>query len=168
MILPDYDIAIEEFNANHFKARKEGLFGLIDAEGEILLDFQYDDILQWSDSMVMVKSDFRWRIVNVYDEEVFLEDIKDFKVLSGKDERITKVLTGTGYGILSNKRGVIVPPVYSDLHYFYTKDEYTYFCEKYIEEASFHVLIYINDAGKIIKKQAFEEEDFQMIFCDSD
>jgi len=30
------------------------------------------------------------------------------------------------------------------------------------------VLIYVDDSGKIIKKQAFEEEDFQMIFCELD
>lgn len=168
MILPEYDIAVEEFNTNHFKARKDGLFGLLDAEGKILLDFQFDEILPWSDSLVMIKNDFRWKIINYYNGEVFLEDIKDFKVLPKFEESIIKILTGTGYGIVSNKRGVIVPPVYSDLHYFYNTDVYTYFCEKHIEEAAFHVLIYVDDSGKIIKKQAFEEEDFQMIFCELD
>jgi hypothetical protein len=166
LIAPVYDIAPERIAPGIFKVRKGSGFGLIDKDENMLLDFEYDDIRFWNDTVFWLKKDFRWLLYELNNKEELLEDVKDFKELVMPDEELFMILTGTGYGVISNKRGMIVPPVYSDLRYFSNQDQYTYFCEKHIEEALFYVLIYIGHEGNIIKKQAFEEENYERIYCD--
>ena len=98
---------------------------------------------------------------------IFFKIIKSFSYIKrDSNETILKIHTDEGYGLISNLKGSLIASTYTDILNLGTADEPLYFCEKRIEEASFYVVIYVNSKGAIIRKQAFEEDDYERILCD--
>jgi len=48
-----------------------------------------------------------------------------------------------------------------------TNDSPFYFTEKQVEEAGIYVVIYYNADGKLVRRQALEEEEYEKLVCDS-
>lgn len=96
-----------------------------------------------------------------------MSKIKDFHSIGDYDEgKIMVIHKENFYGVLSNKRGEIIPASYTDIINLGTAEEPLFFAEKHIEEAGIYVIIYFDQNGKILRKQAFEEDEYDKIYCD--
>jgi hypothetical protein len=40
-----------------------------------------------------------------------------------------------------------------------------YFTEKHVEEASIFVVIYYDSAGKMLRREIYEQDDYEKIYC---
>ena len=80
-------------------------------------------------------------------------------------EKIAVYRQDNYYGVMSNQRGVIIEPTYTDILNLGTADEPLYFTEKFVEEAAIYVVIYYSDEGKQVRRQVFEEEEYGRIKC---
>jgi hypothetical protein len=40
-----------------------------------------------------------------------------------------------------------------------------YFTEKHVEEASIFVVIYYNSEGKLLRKEIYDQDDYEKIYC---
>ncbi len=69
------------------------------------------------------------------------------------------------FGVISNRRGIVVPMQYSDIVNLGSKEVPLYFTERHIEEAGISVVVYYDSFGKIIRKQAMEADEFEKIYC---
>jgi hypothetical protein len=69
------------------------------------------------------------------------------------------------YGVLNNVRGVILQPTYTDIINIGSAEEPLYFTEKHVEEANIFIVIYYDKSGKLIRRQAFEPDEYEMIYC---
>lgn len=165
-IKPAYDKNLRPYNEWLLMAFKNSFYGLIDADNKLHLSFEYEDIKFWNDSIAFVKKDSWWMLLNIESKNLILDRIKDFHFVSDTEqEKVAIIRQENGYGVFSNTRGVIIPPTFTDIINLGSSENPLYFTEKNVEEASIFVVIYYNKDGKLVRRQAFEADDYEKIYC---
>ncbi|MBL6447080.1 WG repeat-containing protein [Fulvivirga sp. 29W222] len=168
LISAEYEKNIHRYNDWAFIAMKRDKLGLISQNNDQLTDFAYDEIMYWSDSVALVKTDYRWSLYNFQSKQTIDEGIKTLQIVAhNNEEQIAIVLRDTGYGVLSNRRGKIISATYNDVINVGTEAEPIFFAEKHIAEADLYIVIYYDMAGHPIRKQTFETADYPLIYCDN-
>ncbi|MFM7485659.1 MAG: hypothetical protein ACKO13_01935, partial [Cytophagales bacterium] len=71
-------------------------------------------------------------------------------------------------GVISSQFGIVIPVNFSMVTNIGSLEQPLYFTDKEVEEAGVHVVIYYDAAGKFIRKQVYEDEEFETIVCDDD
>lgn len=165
-IKPMYDKNLKRYNDKYVVAFKGGVCGLIALDNKPQVKFEYDEILYWSDTTALVKHGFQWMLIDIESRSVLLDKIKDYKMVSDtRSEKIAIIHQENAYGVISSKKGVIIPATFTDIVNIGTREEPLYFTEKNVEEASIFVVIYYDETGKLIHRQAFDEEEYERIYC---
>jgi hypothetical protein len=81
-------------------------------------------------------------------------------------ERIAIVQQDNAYGVIHSTKGMIIPLNFSDIVNVGSAEKPMYFTEKHVEEASVFVVIYYNHEGKFLRKEIYEQDDYEKIYCD--
>ena len=163
----EYDMQIKSYHEGFFIVHKDSGFGVVNKYNEIVIPLEFEEIRYWNDSSAFIKKNYDWKLYDMRSNEFIFEQIKSIQeVSSSEQELIAMLLMGNNFGLMSNKRGVLIPPAYQDIRNMGTQDSPFYLAEKSIEEADFYVLIYYNSSGVIVHKQAYEAADFEKIYCD--
>ncbi len=167
LIKPLFERNVKPFRENFFIAYKDGYFGFIDNASKPQGKFEFEEILEWNDSTALVKKNFQWMIYDWKKGKISFSKIKDYRmVLNTEDEKIMIIHQENAYGVISNKFGTIIPSTFSDIVNIGSDEELLYFTEKNIEEASIYVVIYYNKKGKLLRRQVFEKEEYEQIYCE--
>lgn len=165
-IKPVYDKNVVPFNSTVLIAFKGGYYGGVDWNNKTILPFEYEEIRYWNDSSALVKRNFQWIIYNFIDKKVIADKIRNFKWLKNEaEEKILIVQQENNYGVISNRKGFILPATYSDIINLGSAAQPLYFTEKHVEEASIYVVIYYDELGKLLRRQVFEVNDYERIYC---
>ncbi|HEU5289861.1 MAG TPA: WG repeat-containing protein [Cyclobacteriaceae bacterium] len=165
-IKPEYEKNLVPYNASVLIASKKGLNGLVGWDGKVILPFEYEEILYWNDSSALVKKNFNWIFYNFIEHETVIDQVKKLKkVLDTDQEKILIVQQENNYGVISNRKGVIIPTTFTDIVNLGSATVPLYFTEKHVEEASIFVVIYYNKNGIQLRRQVFEIEDYERIYC---
>lgn len=168
LIEPDYDERMKPYGNSLYIARKENFFGLVDHENNTILPFEFDQIQYWNDASALVKKGYEWIIHNIQGDRPIIDKINQYSKLEvSEDFQVLKIFKENGYGIITNKDGILIPPSYYNIHQIQQQNNTLYVAEKYIEEADFYVVVYYNSDGEIIFKHAMESEYYQNINCDN-
>jgi hypothetical protein len=162
-----YEKRLKPFGNKYFIGSKGSEFGLVDLDNKDVTGYRFDEILGWNDSVALVMEDEEWKLYDIGNDEYIYEGISEFKVLrDDEEEKILLITKDSKSGILSNKYGEVVGPTFNDIINLGTQETPVYFCEKYIIEANFYVVIYYDEEGKILRKQIFTEpEEYDKIYC---
>jgi hypothetical protein len=167
LIKPSFERNVIVYDEDRLLAFKDGYYGFMNWNTKSLSAFEFEEVQAWNDSIAMVKRNFQWSLYEINARKTVISKIKDFHSVSDhNDEKIIVAHLENFYGVLSNKRGELIPASYTDIINLGTADEPLYFAEKHIEEAGIYVIIYFDRTGKILRKQAFEEEEYGKIYCD--
>ncbi|WPP52264.1 WG repeat-containing protein [Catalinimonas niigatensis] len=188
LIEPKYDAVLQNYGqpvyhpkdssySELYVARKDGAYGIINRENTQLSDFAFDEISYWNDTSAFVRQNDEWMIYRFsrqekFDKEqdyVLYDEINDYQLLEQTaDETIIKIYKKSGYGILSNRRGEILSPTYDDIRVFGNaiNTGSMYLSEKYVPEADLYIVIHLDYAGNIIKRQALTSEQYDKVFCE--
>ena len=67
--------------------------------------------------------------------------------------------------MVSNRHGVIIPVNFTDIVNVGSPDVPVYFTEKHVPEASIFVVIYYDHSGNFLRKEVYEQEDYERIYC---
>ncbi len=163
-----YEKALKPFGSNYFIGIKGAALGLVNMQNEDVTGYRFDEILDWNDSVALVKEEDQWNLYDIKNDKYIYEGISEYTVLrDDEDEKILMVIKNSQSGILSNKSGVVVGASFNDIINIGTVENPVYFAEKYIIEADFYVIIYYNAKGKILRKQVFtDEKEYAKIYCD--
>lgn len=162
----EYDKNIMRYNASTLIASKNGFLGLIGWDNKPVTPFEYEEIRFWNDSLAIVKKNFRWIIYNFIEKRVILDNIKTFKwVTNTEQEKIMIVQQENSVGVISNKKGVIIPTTFTDIVNVGSESVPLYFTEKHVEEASIYVVIYYDKTGKQLRRQVYEADDYEKLYC---
>jgi len=95
-----------------------------------------------------------------------MDKIKDFKLIQEEDsEKLAIIHQETSYGVISSVKGVVIPPTFSDIVNVGSKEKPLYFTEKHVEEASIFVVIYYSAEGKLLRREVYEQDDYERIYC---
>ncbi|HKZ36768.1 MAG TPA: WG repeat-containing protein [Chryseolinea sp.] len=166
LIKPEYDKNLTLYNANVISAYKNGFYGLITWDNQPLSRFEFNEIQFWNDSAAITKQGSQWMIYEIRTRDVLLDRIKKISVLADKpDKKLAIVQQGSSYGVLHNHKGTILPISFTDLKNVGSPDEPMYFTEKYVEEAAIFVVIYFDDEGKMLRKEVYEHDEYEKIYC---
>ena len=166
LLKPVYDRNVIPISSNRLVAYREGAYGFIawDAKPQGL--FEFEEVRPWNDTAALVKKDFQWMIYNIPSGKVVMDKIKDYRFVSNfPGEKVAIIHRDIHYGIISNKRGEIIPANFSELINVGSEEEPLYFAEKNVEEAEIYVVIYYDKNGKFLAKQVYEEEEYEKIYC---
>ena len=159
--------ALKPFGNYYFIGSKGSSFGLVNRENQDVTGYKFDVILDWNDSIALVKEEEEWKLYDVKNDNYVFEGISEYKSLrDDEQEKILLITKNSKSGILSNKYGEVVGATFNDIINIGSVENPVYFAEKYIHEAEFYVVIYYDAKGKILRKQIFTEaEEYDKIYC---
>lgn len=167
LIKPEYDRNLVPYGDRFLVAHKGG-YGFITTASEPISDFEFDDIQYWNDSSAWVKKDMSWSIYSIKDRRIVLSKVRKFQPISKTTgETIVKVQKENYFGVVSNRRGIIVSPTFTDVVNLGSDEKPFYFTEKRVEEAGIYVIIYYNDRGVLVRKQVLEDTEYEKIYCEN-
>lgn len=163
-----YDERLKVYNEKFLVAVQGGKKGLISAENaRKQLNFDYDEIQFWTDTLALARRAGTWRLVDIYTGKVKDDQIASFKLIGKAEGNLMMIyLTGTGWGIMDSKRGTILKPVYNDIVNLGTVERPVYFTEQHLPNAEFYVVTYTDAQGNVIRSQAFRSDEYSKIYCD--
>ena len=166
LVKPAYDRNVSLFSKNLLIACKEGRYGFINRDSKPQSAFEFEEIRPWNDTAAWVKKDFQWMIYVIPTHKIAINNIKEYHYVQNTlQEKIAVIRRGVGYGVISSTRGEVIPSNFSDIVNVGSPEEPMYFSEKNVEEAGIHVVIYYDKSGKLLRKQVYEEEEYERIYC---
>ncbi|MBL7865680.1 MAG: WG repeat-containing protein [Cyclobacteriaceae bacterium] len=168
LIKPVYDRNVKSYNTKLSLAFRDIGYGFILPDGKSLGPHTWDDVQYWNDSVAWVMKGNTWKLIDIATQKVRLDNVKSFRGLhESVKERVTIVQQDKSYGVISNRKGIIIPIQYTDLINLGTREVPLYFTERRISEAELSVVVYFDQSGKVIRRQAMEEDEFDKIACDN-
>lgn len=167
LIKPQYDKNLTPYTGSLVVAFRDGLYGFIDWNNKPSGNFEFEEIRYWNDTAALVRQNQLWNIMDVNSKEILESDIQEIRMIRDlQDEKLAIVKQRNSYGVLSNRRGAVIPVSFSDLVNVGPADDHFYFTEKHVEEAAIFVVIYYDKAGKLVRREVYEEaEDYEKIYC---
>jgi hypothetical protein len=167
LIKPEYSKNLSLYNERVLVALKNGSYGFIGWDNKPLSGFEYADVQHWNDTLAWVKKNFMWMLYNLKTKKMQLDKIRSMKLIVDKPgERIAIVQQDNAYGVIHSTKGMIIPLNFSDIVNVGSAEKPMYFTEKHVEEASVFVVIYYNHEGKFLRKEIYEQDDYEKIYCD--
>ncbi len=167
LIKPAYERNVVQYNKNWFTAFKDGGWGFLQSDAKPTGKFQFNEIQYWNDSVAWVKENFQWKLFHIKKGNVVQDKIKDFSyVKKYPHEHIVIIHQENYYGVISNRSGTIIPSTFTDIINLGDADIPLYFTEKHVEEADISVVIYYDQHGKLLRKQALDADEYERIFCE--
>jgi hypothetical protein len=165
---PTYERNIRSYSPSFRLAYKEKGYAFLDATGKAMGNFEWEDVDYWTDSVAWVKKNNQWSLYEIRTARQLLQRVRGYTpVNDSPSERIYVVQQDNVFGVISSRRGVIIPIQYSDIINLGSKEMPMYFTERHIAEAGISVVIYYDYQGKIVRKQAMEAEEFEKVYCDN-
>jgi hypothetical protein len=164
-----YEKNLVRYNEHTITAYKNGMLGFIDWNNKALSNFEFNEIEFWNDTTALVKKNSEWMLYEIRTKRVVLDNIKDYKyVQNTSSQKVAIVYRGIDHGVIHNKNGTILPISFSYIINVGSPEKPLYFTEKHITEADIFIVIYYNDQGKLLRKEVYDQEDYEKIYCDDD
>jgi hypothetical protein len=166
LLKPQYDKNLIYFNPGLLAAFQKGKYGFIGWDNKPLGKVQFDEMEHWTDTLALIKNNFTWSLYNTVALRVAESGITEIDyIVDSPDEKLAIVKQDNAFGVLSNRRGFIIPATFTNLVNVGTADEPLYFTEKHVEEALIFVVIYYDASGNMLLRRVYEEADYERILC---
>lgn len=120
-IKPSFDNA-ELFNDNgRAIVSKNGLYGIIDAQGRMIVNFQYDYISDFNEGLAIATDKTGYKVLDsegktIFQNKGYISSFKEgFAIIEGNDSPDSHSL----YGYLNREGKIVIPPQYESAGDFY-------------------------------------------------
>lgn len=166
-IYPTYGKNLIPYSIDLLIAYRNDHYGFIGWDNRPRSKFEFKEVKYWNDTTALVKKD-TWMLYDVRKSSIVLDRIKDFEMI--KDDPTDKLAIfyqDANHGVLHNKKGEIIPISYTDIVNVGSHSEPLYFTEKHVEEASLFVVIYYDAQGNFLRKEIYDPEEYDKIYCHS-
>jgi hypothetical protein len=166
LIKPEYEKNIVRYNDRVLSVFKGGLWGFVTLDNKPLSKIEYQEILPWTDSVALVKHADQYLMWNMFTGKPLMEKIKSFTVIRNQPEdRLFIIRQQEDMGVISNKTGFAIPMKFSDIVNVGSPEKPVYFTEKHVQEASLFVVMYYNNRGQLIRREVYEQDEYDQIYC---
>jgi len=166
LIKPQYEKNLTVYNKTVLTAYKKGLYGFIGWKNEPFSKIEFEEIRFWNDSAALVRKNNEWTIYEISTGKILLDKIQDYRLIrDNQKEKLAIVLQEHRYGVIHNITGTVIPITFSDIINVGSSAEPLYFTEKHVEEASIFVVIYYDSRGKMLRREIYEQDDYEKIYC---
>jgi hypothetical protein len=166
VIQPQFATNPAPYGKRYVIAQKNGLSGIITWDNKPVSKYEFDDVRYWNDTAAFVRRESKWSLVNLLKNAVLIDQIRDFSFLAdNRDDQLAIVHAGELFGVLHSQKGTIIPLTFTDIVNVGSAEYPMFFTEKHIEEASMYVVIYYDHVGKFLRKEAYNADDYERIYC---
>lgn len=165
MITPQYAVNPVPYGRHHVVVQKNGAVGLVNWENKPVLQTEFDEIRYWNDTSALVRKDWRWLMINLRDQSVIIDRIRDFKFIrQDAHDQLAIVHVDDRFGVLHNRQGTVVPVSFSDVVNLGSPDTPVYFAEKRLGDTSYVIEYYAAD-GRLLRSEACTAAELERIYC---
>ncbi|MCS7004601.1 MAG: WG repeat-containing protein [Cytophagales bacterium] len=167
LIKPEYDVMLRHYQDTIWIAKKEK-YGFVSISGNALTPFEFDDIQFWNDTSALVFYKGKWRIYAFKYALLLDETFDTYKLLcENENEKVILTYRSSGYGLLSNQKNRILPEAYSQIYNIGSLKRPFYVAESHIQKAELYVVLFVNEAGEVVKKDVLKAEDYELFACNN-
>ncbi len=161
----NYDGEVVRLMKGFYKTRENQRAGLLNAQNEVVVQFDYDDIFYWNDSLVWAKKQDNFDLLGIRDGKSYRQVTLFEPFISGEEE-IAIFYGVRGYGLIGDQSGVIAAPDFSDIRLLGTPEKGVIYAEQRLPQAEFYVITFFNLRGKKIHSMAIRNQDYEKLACD--
>jgi hypothetical protein len=162
----EYDAAVRRLGP-YYKTRKGNKWGVIDPLNQLIVDFAYQEIVSFNDTIAWVKTDSSWQLIDLYRNDVILSNVSEFKAVNLKgNKNVCRFFTSSGYGVIGEDTRVIIRPLYTDIRIVPGEDIGIFMAEHYFPDAGYYIVVVMDIDGNKLYSQAYREEEYEVIYCD--
>lgn len=167
LIKPQYDRNVLPYTANLISTFKNGYYGFLGWDNKPVSDFVFDEIKYWDDSTALVRKASYWNFYEIFSKKNTESNLRNIIMIrDAADEKIAIIQKENNYGVVSNRRNVIIPVTFTDIINVGSTELPLYFTEKHIREASLYIVIYYDEHGNMLRKEIYDEAaDYDKIYC---
>ena len=165
LIKPQYNKNLTCYNNKLIIAYKDGMVGFIGWDNKPLSKLQFNEVRFWNDTAAFVRKEGQWMLYAIKAQKVVVDKISKINFITDGDEKLAIVQQERKFGVIHNKKGTIIPINFSDIINVGSHDVPLYFTEKHVEEASIFVVIYYDSKGNMLRKEVYEQDDYEKIYC---
>lgn len=166
LIAPQYDKNLNHYANGYIAAYRNGAYGFIGWDNKPLSPFEFDEVRYWNDTTALVKKGMQWMLYDLLSKTVLEGGIDKLNMIKEtSEEQLAIIRKGDQFGVISSRYGTVIPATFSDIVNVGSREEPLYFTEKHVEEASIFVVIYYDRYGKMIRREVYEPEDYERIYC---
>jgi hypothetical protein len=154
------------YNDQIITAYKNGFFGFIGWDDKPLSKFEFSEVKFWNDTTALVKINSEWVLYEIKSRKIVLDKIKEFRFIRDTPaEKLAIIQRNSEYGVFDNHKGTIIPISFSDIINVGSSQRPLYFTEKDVAEAELYVVIYYDHEGKMLRKEIYDHDDYDNIYC---
>lgn len=167
LIKPQYDRNVLPYTEDLVSTFRNGYYGFLEWDNKPLSDFEFDEIKYWDDSTALVRKGSYWNFYEVFSKKNTESNLRNIIMIRNTaDEKIAIIQKENNYGVVSNRRNVIIPVTFTDIINLGSAERPLYFTEKHIREASLFVVIYYDEDGNMLRKEIYDEAaEYDKIYC---
>jgi hypothetical protein len=167
LIKPQYDKNLIPYTHRLMAAYRDGVYRLMNWDNKPEASVEFDEIQYWNDTTALIRKKEHWAFYTFATKEILYPELKAItRIRDTPDEKLAIIRQDNTFGVLSNKKGWVIPLTFSDLVNVGSEEEPLYFTEKHVEEASVFLVIYYDRNGKFLRREVYEEtEDYEKIYC---
>ena len=166
LIKPEYLKNSIPYTADKVVVFKNGRYGFVGWDNKPISKLEFEEVRYWNDSSALVRSNFVWYLYDIKSRKILIDKIRDYTLIQDTpQEKIAIIHQNSTYGVIHNHQGVIIPSNFSDIVNVGSHDVPMYFTEKHVEEASIFVVIYYDYTGRMLRKEVYEQDDYEKIYC---
>ena len=165
LIEPKYFNELEPYDSARYIAKDFFRFGIIDFNGNIILPFEYQSIQFWNSNSVILKKSDKYSIYNIETKNELIGNINKISLIKDNDEKVIKIETSSGMGVVSNIKQEILSPIYDNIQIVNYLSSSFYIAKQLLNEANLLVNLYVDSNGKIIKNQALKIDEKNKLEC---
>ena len=166
-IYPSYGKNLFPYNSKVIVSYRDEHYGFLGWDNRPLSKFEFKEVRYWNDTTALVKKD-NWMFYEIKTGSVLMDRIKDIKMIRDDPaDKLAIVYQDSNHGVAHNQKGIIIPITYSDIVNVGSQRDPLYFSEKRIEEASVFVVIYYDANGYFLRKEIYDSEEYDRIYCHS-
>lgn len=167
ILKPQFDRNVQVIDRQRCMAFKAGHYAVIDWQAKPLTSFEFDEVQVINEHLLWIKKMNQWSLLDFSTNPKRVEQIDQFQLIShSKDELFFLVSRSKEEGIFSTRQGLIVPIRFSYIANVGSDDFPLFLTDKEVREANVHVVIYYDQAGRFLRKQVYEEDEFERLICE--
>lgn len=167
LIKPQYDRNLHPYTQELLTTFRDGFYGFLGWDNKPVGKFEFDEINYWNDSVALVRKGAYWNLYDIAHAKITGGNLRSISMVKNTaEEKVAIVQRDNNFGVISNRRDVVVPVSFTDIINLGSEDTPLYFTEKQVREASLFVVIYYDRMGNILRKEIYEDPaSYDRIYC---
>jgi hypothetical protein len=147
------------------KGNKAGFISLNNLNKKI--DFNFDEITYWTDSLALVKRNNRTSIYSIFNKKTILDSLSSIKIISNSNLDQLAIFSKKGLtGLIDRLNGIIIKPEFDELTFQQVDGELLFIGMKKLGETESEIY-YLDSSGKALRRTKTSLDMAYSILCDN-